>query len=73
MASQSLWYYTGLPNKVIDTIEEDLEYNFDGQLRQSIVGHNPNGDESDRNFLDKQIRNAKNAWIPTTHWVGGFC
>tara|TARA_B100000131_G_scaffold108602_1_gene105486 strand:+ start:155 stop:811 length:657 start_codon:yes stop_codon:yes gene_type:complete len=73
MASQSLWYYTGLPNKVIDTIEEDLEYNFDGQLRESIVGHNPNGDESDRNFLDKQIRNAKNAWIPTTHWVGGFC
>ena len=25
------------------------------------------------NFIDKQIRDAKNAWIPTTHWVAGFC
>ena len=73
MASQSLWYYTGLPNKVIDSIEEDLENNFGGELRQSIVGHNPQADEDDRNFIDKQIRDAKNAWIPTTHWVGGFC
>ena len=73
MASQSLSYYTGLPNKVIDSIEEDLENNFGGELRQSIVGHNPQGDEGDRNFIDKQIRDAKNAWIPTTHWVGGFC
>ncbi len=73
MASQSLWYYTGLPNKVVDAIEEDLENNFDYQLKESIVGHNPNGDESERNFLDKEIRNAKNAWIPTSHWVGGFC
>ena len=73
MASQSLWYYTGLPNKVIDTIEEDLENNFGGELRQSIVGHNPQADEDDRNFIDKQIRDAKNAWIPTTHWVAGFC
>ena len=53
MASQSLWYYTGLPNKVIDTIEEDLENNFGGELRQSIVGHNPQADEDDRNFIDK--------------------
>ena len=73
MASHSLLYYTGLPNKVIDTIEEDLENNFGGELRQSIVGHNPQADEDDRNFIDKQIRDAKNAWIPTTHWVAGFC
>ena len=29
MAFQSIWYYTDLPAKVVDIIEEDLTENFD--------------------------------------------
>ena len=29
MALQSVWYYTDLPDKIIDTIEEDLSNNFE--------------------------------------------
>lgn len=66
MAYQSIWYYTNLPNKIIDIIEEDLKDNFDQQLQDSRVG------EGNYGTIDKEKRNAKNAWIPTTHWVSGF-
>ena len=39
MASQSYWFYTGLPDKVIDAIEEDLKLNLDPKLGSSVVGH----------------------------------
>ena len=73
MAAQTIWYYTGLPKKVVDSIEEDLENNFDSELQDSIVGHNPQGEQSGGNELNKNIRNAKNTWVPTSHWLGGFC
>lgn len=66
MAFQSIWYYTNLPNKVIDIIEEDLAENFDPQLQDSRVG------DGDYGTVDRDKRNAKNAWVPTTHWVSGF-
>jgi PKHD-type hydroxylase len=66
LAYQSIWYYTNLPNKVIDIIEEDLKDNFDPQLQDSRVG------EGDFGTVDRDKRNAKNAWIPTHHWIGGF-
>tara|TARA_Y100001963_G_C6783479_1_gene451232 strand:- start:2973 stop:3599 length:627 start_codon:yes stop_codon:yes gene_type:complete len=63
MAYQSLWYYTNLPEKVVDLIEEDLVENFDIQMQDSKL----HGDH-----LNKDKRNSQNAWVPTTHWIGGF-
>ena len=63
MALQSVWYYTDLPEDVVDLIEKDLTENFDQQMGDSKL----HGDA-----LNKEKRNSQNAWIPTTHWVGGF-
>jgi predicted 2-oxoglutarate/Fe(II)-dependent dioxygenase YbiX len=66
MAFQSIWFQTNLPNKVIDIIEEDLKDNFDPQLQDSKVG------AGDYGTVDRDKRNAKNAWVPTSHWIAGF-
>ncbi len=66
MAFQSIWYYTNLPDKIVNILEEDLAENFDPQLQDSRVGG------GDYGTLDKDKRNARNAWVPTTHWVAGF-
>ena len=63
MAYQSTWYYTDLPKDVVDLIERDLTERFDPQMQDSKL----HGD-----ILNKDKRNSQNAWIPTTHWVGGF-
>ena len=63
MAYQSIWYFTDLPDKVVDLIEEDLTENFDPQMGDSKL----HGDA-----LNKEKRNSQNAWIPTTHWCAGF-
>ena len=63
MAYQSTWYFTDLPEKVVDLIAEDLTENFDPQMQDSKL----HGDA-----LNKDKRNSQNAWIPTNHWVGGF-
>ena len=66
MAYQSVWYFTNLNPKIIDIIEEDLKDNFDSHLQDSKVGDGYEG------IVDKQKRNAKNAWVPSTHWIAGF-
>jgi PKHD-type hydroxylase len=63
MAYQSTWYYTDLPEKVVDLIAEDLTENFDPEMADSRL----QGDA-----LNKEKRNSQNTWIPTHHWVGGF-
>ena len=65
MAFQTLWYQTDLPKDIIETIEKDLKV-FDEQAQDSSVGGNGPGE------VDKVIRNSKNVWIPTSHWIGGF-
>ena len=63
MAFQSVWYYTGLPEEIVDIIEKDLTENFDSEMGDSrLMG----------DALNKDKRNSKNAWVPTTHWLGGF-
>ena len=66
MAYQSIWYYTNLPEKIIEILEEDLKENFDPHLQDSRIG------EGNYGTVDKDKRNAKNAWVPTAHWIGGF-
>ena len=63
MAYQSIWYFTSLPKDIVEILEKDLEGSFDSELKPSKLG----GDH-----INKNIRNSKNAWIPSTHWVGGF-
>ena len=63
MAFQSVWYYTNLPEDIVDIIESDLSENFDPQMADSLL----HGDS-----LNKEKRNSQNTWIPTAHWVGGF-
>ena len=63
MAYQSIWYFTDLPDKIIDTIEEDLTETFDPQMADSKL----HGDA-----LNKEKRNSQNAWIPTTHWAVSY-
>ena len=63
MAYQSIWYYTNLPEKVVDIIEEDLTEHFDPGMADSRL----HGDA-----LNKDKRDSQNAWIPTNHWVAGF-
>ena len=63
MAFQSVWYYTCLPEKVVDIIEEDLSLKFDGDMGDSkLMG----------DALNKDKRNSQNAWVPSNHWLGGF-
>ena len=66
MTYQSIWYFTDIPNKIIDIIEEDLKDNFDLYLEDSKVG------EGNYGTVDKDKRNARNAWVPTHHWISGF-
>ena len=61
MAYQSMWYFTNLPEKVVDIIEEDLMENFNANMADSRLA----GDA-----LNKDKRDSQNAWVPTTHWVG---
>ena len=65
MAFQTVWYETELPKNIIETIEEDLKI-FDDKAQDSYVGYGGQGE------IDKVIRNSKNLWIPTDHWIGGF-
>tara|TARA_A100001201_G_scaffold121254_1_gene104903 strand:+ start:4303 stop:4923 length:621 start_codon:yes stop_codon:yes gene_type:complete len=63
VAYQSTWYFSGLPDKVIESLEEDLESNFGDQMGDSkLMG----------DALNKDKRNSKNTWVPTTHWTAGL-
>ena len=63
MAYQSTWYFTDIPEDIVDIIERDVSEKFDEQMADSRL----HGDA-----LNKEKRNSQNAWIPTSHWVGGF-
>lgn len=63
MAWQSCWYFSDLPEKIIETIEEDLTDKFQEQMGDSkLMG----------DALNRDKRNSKNAWVPTTHWTAGL-
>ncbi len=62
MAFLTTWYQTNLPKDIIKILEEDLKQ-FDPNVQDSQL----TGDR-----IDKTIRDSKNTWIPTSHWIGGF-
>ena len=63
MAYQSIWYFSDLPEDVVDLLDKDLYTNFDHKMQDSKL----HGDA-----LNKEKRNSKNTWIPSTHWIAGF-
>lgn len=63
MALQSVWYFSEIPEDLVNILEKDIQYHTQNSFADSLL----NLDVSDKN-----IRNSQNAWIPTTHWVGGF-
>ena len=60
MAYQSIWFYTDIPEDIVDIIERDVSLKFDEQMGDSRL----QGDS-----LNKEKRNSQNAWIPTNHWA----
>jgi PKHD-type hydroxylase len=63
MAYQSIWYNTDLSKEIVDILEKDAVENFGDQLQNSQLLFGK---------TNKNIRNSKNSWIPTSHWIGGF-
>ena len=63
MALQSVWFFTGLPSDIINSLEKDLENHFDDEMGDSKLIND---------VLNKNIRKSKNTWIPTHHWIGGW-
>ena len=63
MAFQSIWYFSDLPSEVVDIIEKDLTNTFQEKMGDSKLY----GDA-----LNKDKRNSKNAWVPTSHWTTGL-
>jgi len=62
MAFLTCWHMTNLPTEIVEIVERDLQ-TFDSIAADSqIMGQQ----------VDKVIRNSKNAWIPTSHWIGGW-
>ena len=62
MAYLTTWNMTDLPSEMIDILEKDIEQFDDGQDDSRVMG----------NEVVPRIRNSKNAWIPTDHWIGGW-
>jgi PKHD-type hydroxylase len=62
MAFLAQWYHTDLPKDIVEILEKDIQ-TFDKAAEESKL----QGDA-----VDKVIRDSKNAWIPTSHWIGGF-
>ena len=61
--TKSFCHFDTIPSEMMDIIEADLSEKFDPQMQNSKIMGNVEA-------LDK--RNSKNAWVPTTHWLGGL-
>ena len=61
--TKSFCHFDTIPSEMMDIIEADLSEKFDPQMDQSkLMGNQVN--------LEK--RSSRNAWIPTSHWLGGL-
>ena len=61
--TKSFCHFDTIPSDLMDIIEEDLTEKFDPQMEVSkLMG----------NVEQLEKRNSRNAWVPTTHWLGGL-
>ncbi len=63
MTLQTIWYFTDIPEDIVTSIEKDLIEKFDDNMADSRLS----GDA-----VNKDKRNSENAWVPSSHWIGGF-
>lgn len=63
MAFQSIWYFTDIPKKIVEIIEEDLTDTFQEQIGDSLLMGG---------IVNHDKRDSTNAWVPSTHWTAGF-
>ena len=62
MSYLAQWHITNLPQEIVEIVEKDLiQFDNDAGDSQILDGN-----------IDKVIRNSKQAWIPTNHWIGGW-
>ena len=71
MANTACWYNTTLPYDIIDTLSKDIEI-FDSSMQSSRVGYYLSEDRMEEGELNYKSRISKHAWIPSSHWIGGF-
>lgn len=62
MAYLTCWHMTSLPIEIVKIIEHDLQGLDENVQDSQLTGSR----------VDKIIRNSKNLWIPTSHWIGGW-
>jgi PKHD-type hydroxylase len=74
MSLQSLWYFTGLPDDVVNSLCDDLASTPENLFIDSHIkkGNINDGTEGAGNVINADKRNSKHAWISTNHWIGGF-
>ena len=61
MAFQSIWYFTNLPEEVVEIIEKDLSINFDGQMGDSKLHEVPQ--QRERNSQNAGFQQHIGWWI----------
>ena len=66
LMTKSFCHFTTISPDLMDAIEADFTENYDNLMQISKIGGNSQGN------VDEEKRNSKNAWVPTSHWVGGL-
>lgn len=64
MSHLMMWYETKMPENIAKIIYDDL-HQYDLNLKQ--------GGLTENNTIEKNIRNSKIGWIPSSHWSCGMC
>jgi predicted 2-oxoglutarate/Fe(II)-dependent dioxygenase YbiX len=62
MAFQSIWYQTEISDELVNIILNDIS-SYETDMDVS---------ELSGNIVHEKKRKSHNAWIPTSHWVGGM-
>jgi PKHD-type hydroxylase len=69
MANQSVWFGTRLSEEVLDILNADIAKGVDDKvLGEAAVG----ATQSSAGEVNKEIRDTKVAWMPTSHWIAPF-
>jgi hypothetical protein len=58
------WHETSFPSELVDILEKDLKKYDDAFKRSTIL-------DDDKPY-DLKIRNSRNSWVPSSHWIGGW-
>lgn len=66
---EAVWYFSDLPEKVVDILVDYSSNEYDDTIEKSTV----KGNVSDDGGVEShEHRKSKNSWIPTHCWIGGF-